>query len=61
MSYYLQDDARSKGLPWSLGKGFDTACPVSRFIPKEHIPDPDNVRLWCSVNGEVRINQLIYY
>ncbi|XP_054257722.1 acylpyruvase FAHD1, mitochondrial [Macrosteles quadrilineatus] len=48
------DEARAKGLPWALGKGFDTACPVSSFIPKEAIPDPDNVNLWCRVNGELK-------
>ncbi|CAG9772658.1 unnamed protein product [Ceutorhynchus assimilis] len=37
---------------WTLAKAFDTACPVSRFIPKEKIPDPHNVNLWLKVNGE---------
>ncbi|KAF5299472.1 hypothetical protein FQR65_LT01052 [Abscondita terminalis] len=46
-------EARSKGLPWLLGKGFDTSCPVSKFIPKKCI-DLNNVPLWSCVNGEVR-------
>lgn len=37
-----------------MGKGFDTGCPVSRFISKTEIPDPHNVELWCSVNGQER-------
>ncbi|KAG5882435.1 hypothetical protein JTB14_025241 [Gonioctena quinquepunctata] len=43
-------EARSTGGSWTLGKGFDTATPVSKFIPKSHIKDPHNVTLWCSVN-----------
>lgn len=31
--------ARAKGEPWSLGKGFDTSTPVSRFIKLEDIKD----------------------
>lgn len=50
---WLQKEARSKGLPWLIGKGFDTSCPVSRFISKEEIPDPDNLELWCCVNGKL--------
>ncbi|XP_066145349.1 oxaloacetate decarboxylase, mitochondrial-like [Euwallacea fornicatus] len=37
---------------WTLCKGFDTACPVSKFIPKEKILDPHNVNLWLKVNGK---------
>lgn len=39
-------------MPWSIGKGFDTACPVSRFITKEEIPDPSNVEIFCNINGK---------
>ncbi|KAM7442871.1 Acylpyruvase fahd1 [Porites harrisoni] len=40
--------------PWALAKGFDTATPVGDFIPKDDIPNPDNVRLWLKVDGEMR-------
>lgn len=50
----IQDDCKSKGLPWTLAKAFNTSCPVSEFIPKERIPDPGNVRLWLKVNDQVR-------
>ncbi|PSN46001.1 Acylpyruvase FAHD1 [Blattella germanica] len=50
----LVGEAISRGLPWCLGKGFDTASPVSEFIPLEKIPDPDNVEIWCKVNGELK-------
>lgn len=47
-------EARSKGGSWTLGKGFDTATPVSKFIPRSYIPDPYKLTLWCSVNGKMR-------
>lgn len=50
----VQDEAKKKGLPWSIGKGFDTFLPVSNFIEKEKIPDPYDVELLLKVNGEVR-------
>jgi acylpyruvate hydrolase len=52
----FQNVAKTKGHPWDLAKGFDTSCPVSSFIPKESIPDPNNVNLWCKVNGEMKQN-----
>ncbi|XP_060526948.1 acylpyruvase FAHD1, mitochondrial [Cylas formicarius] len=43
---------KAVGGSWTLAKGFDTACPVSKFIPKEKIPNPHNVNIWCTVNGK---------
>ena len=45
----LQEEAKTKGLPWSAAKGFDTFCPVGGFIKKQRIPDPHNVDLWLKV------------
>lgn len=42
---------RSQGWPWTILKSFDTSCPVSGFIPKEAIPDPNDVELFCEING----------
>lgn len=50
----VQDEAKKKGLPWSIGKGFDTFLPVSNFIPKEKIPDPYKVQLKLSINGKTK-------
>lgn len=50
----VQDEAKKKGLPWSISKGFDTFLPVSNFIPKSKIPDPYNVELSLKINGEVK-------
>lgn len=46
-----QSRAKKSGLPWTLGKAFDTSCPVSRFIEKSSIADPHKVELWLNVNG----------
>lgn len=49
-----QDEAKKKGLPWSIAKGFDTFLPMSNYISKDKIPNPHNVEVWLSVNDEVR-------
>ncbi|KAH7363832.1 hypothetical protein BKA65DRAFT_489742 [Rhexocercosporidium sp. MPI-PUGE-AT-0058] len=48
----VQNEAKKKGLPWSIAKGFDTFLPVSNLIPKSSIPDPHKVELYLTVNGE---------
>jgi 2-keto-4-pentenoate hydratase/2-oxohepta-3-ene-1,7-dioic acid hydratase in catechol pathway len=50
----VQDEAKKKGLPWSIAKGFDTFLPVAGPVGKGRVPDPHDVELWLSVNGEVR-------
>lgn len=52
----VQDEARHKGLPWDIAKGFDTFLPLSLPISKDRIKDPHDVQLWLDVNGEVRQN-----
>lgn len=47
----FQEEAKKKGHPWILAKGFDTFCPISEFIPKEKLPRPDNIRLWLQTDG----------
>src|SRR5271170_5923635 len=61
----VQDEAKKAGLPWTAAKGtffilfvvdgvgYDTFLPVSKFIKKDKIPDPHNVRLQLQVNGKV--------
>ena len=50
----VQDEAKRKGLPWSIAKGFDTFCPISNLIPKSAIPDPHNAFLRLSIGDQVR-------
>ena len=48
----VQNGLKAKGLPWEIAKGFDTACPLSDFVPASAVADPHNLRLRLSVNGE---------
>ena len=49
-----QNEAKRKGLPWDIAKGFDTFLPMSNIIPKAAIADPHNIELFLKVNGETR-------
>jgi len=49
-----QEQAKGKGVPWSLCKGFKTFLPVSHFISKQALPDPHNAEIWLQVNGKDR-------
>jgi len=50
----LQNELKAKGLPWEIAKAFDTACPLSSFVPAASVPDPQRLRLRLHVNGELR-------
>jgi len=50
----LQDQARSKGLPWTEAKGFDTFAPVGPQAVRSSDFDWRGKRLWLEVNGEPR-------
>ena len=40
---------------WVRGKSLDTFCPIGPVIvTRDEIPDPQNLRIGCSVNGETR-------
>lgn len=54
----VQDEAKRKGLPWSIGKGFDTFLPLSHFIPKTKLPDPYKAELHLEINGEQKQKDL---
>ncbi len=50
----VQAELKKKGLPWEIAKGFDTACPLSAFVPPERVGDPQDLSIRLSVNGELR-------
>jgi 5-carboxymethyl-2-hydroxymuconate isomerase len=52
----VQDELKKKGLPWEIAKGFDTACPLSTFVPAAQVADPQDLTIRLSVNGEPRQN-----
>lgn len=49
-----QNEAKKKGLPWDIAKGFDTFLPISEIIPKSAIPDPHKVEIYLSVNNVIK-------
>jgi len=50
----VQSEQKKKGLPWEIAKGFDTACPLSSFVPAASVADPQDLRITLSVNGAPR-------
>lgn len=50
----VQAEAKKKGLPWTVAKGFDTSAPISDVLLKNEISDPHNLNLICRVNGSIR-------
>lgn len=48
----LQAKAKSKGLPWTLAKGFNGSAPVSEFLPVSDFPDLKNINFKLLVNGQ---------
>lgn len=57
----LQAQAKKDGMPWTLGKSWDTFCALSNFIPLYYNaaggfqvrldPHMDNATLWLAVDG----------
>eukprot|EP00667_Euglena_gracilis_P023482 EG_transcript_26541 len=47
-----QTEAKKKGLPWSVPKGYDTFCPVSEPFDATELGNQwRQLRLWLDVNG----------
>lgn len=50
----LQAQAKAKGAPWDVAKGFDHSAPVSALVPAGEATISANTRIALEVNGEVR-------
>ena len=50
----VQDAQKAKKLPWTPAKAFDTSLGLGPFIPTSDIPNPNDIELWLTVNGEVK-------
>jgi len=50
----VQEEAKSRGLPWSIAKGFDGSAPVSDFVLAEDIPNVYDLEMKLWVNGKLR-------
>ena len=49
----IQSEAKQKGHPWSVAKGYDTFCPVSALIDPEKISLGDTP-LWLKLDGVLK-------
>ena len=52
----LQAQAKEKGEPWAVSKGFDTSAGLSLVAPKEAAGDGRGLAIRLTVNGELRQN-----
>ena len=50
----LQAQAKAKGAPWDVAKGFDHSAPVSALVPASEATPEADTRLLLEVNGELR-------
>ena len=50
----LQAQAKEKGRPWEMSKGFDQSAPISAIVPVKKNGHPVTGRIWLSVNGIVK-------
>jgi uncharacterized protein (TIGR00369 family) len=50
----LQNEAKKKGEPWDLAKGFDGSAPVSLVVALENAGDVSNLPISLDVNGQRR-------
>uniref|UniRef100_A0A0D6R845 Fumarylacetoacetase-like C-terminal domain-containing protein n=1 Tax=Araucaria cunninghamii TaxID=56994 RepID=A0A0D6R845_ARACU len=50
----IQTTAKAAGLPWTVAKGYDTFTPISKFISKSMVPNPDNLELWLKVDDQIK-------
>lgn len=48
---------KEMGGQWTKGKSADSFAPAGPWlVTADEVPDPQKLRLWCSVNGELRQN-----
>jgi fumarylpyruvate hydrolase len=50
----LQAEAKARGMPWDIAKGFDGSAPVGALQPVAGRAHPRSERLWLEVNGQTR-------
>ncbi|HEX6735177.1 MAG TPA: fumarylacetoacetate hydrolase family protein [Azonexus sp.] len=50
----LQAQAKAKGYPWDMGKGFDQSAVCGPIVPVANCGHPALGRIWLKVNGQLR-------
>jgi fumarylpyruvate hydrolase len=60
----LQSQARARGLPWDMAKGFDSSAQISTIQTVERFGHPTTNAIWLKVNGTQRqhatLDQMIW-
>jgi fumarylpyruvate hydrolase len=60
----LQNDMKTQGRPWCIGKGFDHSAPIGPITPAAQAGDIAQAEISLAVNGQMRqrstVNQLIW-
>jgi 2-keto-4-pentenoate hydratase/2-oxohepta-3-ene-1,7-dioic acid hydratase in catechol pathway len=49
-----QREAKKKGGPWAVAKGFDGSAPLSEVAPAEEVGEPGDLAIELRMNGELR-------
>lgn len=49
-----QAEAKEKGRPWDVAKGFDNSAPIGAIRLASKIGHPSSARIWISVNGATK-------
>ncbi|WP_063572697.1 MULTISPECIES: fumarylacetoacetate hydrolase family protein [Luteibacter] len=50
----LQAQAKAKGAPWDVAKGFDHSAPISALVPASEVTPTSSTRIALEINGELR-------
>ena len=50
----VQTEAKERGGPWTLAKGFDHSLPVPPFLAADQVGDPHQLTFSLAVDGELR-------
>jgi len=50
----VQSKLKEKSHPWEIAKGFDGACPLSKWVPVSTLSNQDNIAIQLDKNGEVK-------
>ena len=60
----LQAEAKAKGAPWDIAKGFDHSAPISELVLAGAVGELGNRRICLEVNGQLRqdsqLDQMIW-
>lgn len=50
----LQEQCKSKGLPWEIAKAFNGSAPIGGFMPVSEFKDFNDINFHLMINGELR-------